>query len=473
MSHSHPELSEPAALEKGTTRIVALGGLGDVGRNMTVFEHDGKILIVDAGVLFPEENQPGVDLILPDYSYLRERWSDVLAIVLTHAHEDHIGAVPFILREAGEIPLVGSRLTLALLEEKLKEHRIRPRSLEVKEGQVEQFGPFNLEFIAVNHSIPDALAISITTSAGRMLHTGDFKMDQLPLDGRLTDLATFAHLTIPEGVLIDAKQMENFKDSELVLICTGSQGEPMAALSRMASGDHQIRVGEGDTVILASSLIPGNENSVYRVINGLMRFGAKVVHKSNAMVHVSGHASAGELIYCYNLVKPKNVMPIHGEWRHLRANADLARLTGISDENIVTVDDGVVVDLRDGQVAVAGVITVGYIYVDGQSVGDITEASLKDRRVLGEEGFISIVVAVDSTTGKIVSGPDIHARGFAETEDVFDEVKIMIVEALRDAARDGVGGSHQLAQIVRRTVGQWVNTTHRRRPMILPIVVEV
>ncbi|CAB4844759.1 unannotated protein [freshwater metagenome] len=191
------------------------------------------------------------------------------------------------------------------------------------------------------------------------------------------------------------------------------------------------------------------------------------------MVHVSGHASAGELIYCYNLVKPKNVMPIHGEWRHLRANADLARLTGIADENIVTVDDGVVVDLRDGQVNIAGVITVGYIYVDGQSVGDITEASLKDRRVLGEEGFISIVVAVDSTTGKIVSGPDIHARGFAETEDVFDEVKIKIVEALRDAASDGVGGSHQLAQIVRRTVGQWVNTTHRRRPMILPIVVEV
>ena len=561
MSHSHPDLTEPASLAKGTTRIVALGGLGDVGRNMTVFEHDGKILIVDAGVLFPEEHQPGVDLILPDFSYLRERWSDVLAIVLTHAHEDHIGAVPFILREAGEIPLVGSRLTLALLEEKLKEHRIRPRSLEVKEGQVEQFGPFNLEFIAVNHSIPDALAISITTSAGRILHTGDFKMDQLPLDGRLTDLATFArlgsegvdlfmvdstnaevpgfttserdilpvldrifsktsrrvvvasfashvhrvqqvvdtatahsrkvalvgrsmvrnmrvaqdlgYLTIPDGVLIDAKVMENYSDSELVLICTGSQGEPMAALSRMASGDHQIRVGEGDTVILASSLIPGNENPVYRVINGLMRFGAKVVHKSNALVHVSGHASAGELLYCYNLVKPKNVMPIHGEWRHLRANADLARLTGIPDENVVTVDDGVVVDLHDGKVSVAGVITVGYIYVDGQSVGDITEASLKDRRVLGEEGFISIVVAVDSTTGKIVSGPDIHARGFAETDDVFDDVKVKIVEALRDAARDGVGGSHQLAQIVRRTVGQWVNTTHRRRPMILPIVVEV
>ena len=210
MSHSHPDLTEPASLEKGTTRIVALGGLGDVGRNMTVFEHDGKILIVDAGVLFPEEHQPGVDLILPDFSYLRERWSDVLAIVLTHAHEDHIGAVPFILREAGEIPLVGSRLTLALLEEKLKEHRIRPRSLEVKEGQVEQFGPFNLEFIAVNHSIPDALAISITTSAGRILHTGDFKMDQLPLDGRLTDLATFARLG-SEGVdlfMVDSTNAE-------------------------------------------------------------------------------------------------------------------------------------------------------------------------------------------------------------------------------------------------------------------------
>jgi ribonuclease J len=528
---------------------------------MTVLEYRGKLLIVDCGVLFPEETQPGVDLILPDFAYIQDRLDDVAAVILTHGHEDHIGAVPYLLRHKQDIPIVGSQLTLAFIESKLKEHRITAYTHAVKEGMTEKFGDFSVEFIAVNHSIPDALAVAVTTDAGTILITGDFKMDQLPLDGRVTDLNAFArlgdkgvdlflvdstnaevpgfvtsekdiiptlqqviggasgrvivasfashvhrvqqiidvavrnnrkiafvgrsmvrnmalaselgYLTIPSGALISSDEMADLPDDQAVLICTGSQGEPMAALARIANQDHAISVGTGDTVILASSLIPGNENAVYRIINDLTRLGAHVVHKGNALVHVSGHAAAGELLYCYNIVKPKNVMPIHGEWRHLRANADLARLTGIADENIVTVDDGVVVDLRDGRVNIAGVITVGYIYVDGQSVGDITEASLKDRRVLGEEGFISIVVAVDSTTGKIVSGPDIHARGFAETEDVFDVVKIKIVEALRDAASDGVGGSHQLAQIVRRTVGQWVNTTHRRRPMILPIVVEV
>jgi ribonuclease J len=561
MSFPHPGLSAPPPLEAGVLRIMALGGLGEIGRNMTVFECDGKLLIVDVGVLFPEESQPGVDLILPDFAPIRDRLDDVVAILLTHGHEDHVGAVPYLLREKSDIPVVGSRLTLALVEAKLKEHRIVPYTFEVREGQTERFGPFEVEFIAVNHSIPDGLALAIKTSAGVVLHTGDFKMDQLPLDGRLTDLSAFArlgsvgvdlfmvdstnaevpgfttsereiapvldqvfsgakrrvivacfashvhrvqqiidvavrhdrkvafvgrsmvrnmkvahelgYLHIPDNVLIDAKQLDGYAENRIVLVSTGSQGEPMAALSRMAAGDHQIRVGEGDTVILASSLIPGNENSVFRVINSLTRWGANVVHKQNALVHVSGHASAGELLYCYNLVKPKNVMPVHGEWRHLRANAELARLTGIASENIVVVDDGVVVDLVDGLARIVGAVPCGFVYVDGTSVGDITEASLKDRRILGEEGFISIVVAIDATTGRIVAGPDIHARGFAEEEGVFDDVKERVVRDLASAVADGITDTHQLAQIVRRTVGQWVNSAHRRRPMILPLVVEV
>jgi len=540
---------------------MALGGLGEIGRNMTVFEFGGKLLIVDVGVLFPEESQPGIDLVLPDFAPIRDRLDDVVAIIFTHAHEDHMGAVPYLLREKSDIALVGSRLTLALIEAKLKEHRIVPYTFEVHEGQTEKFGPFEVEFMAVNHSIPDGLALAIKTEAGMVLHTGDFKMDQLPLDGRLTDLAAFArlgsagvdlfmvdstnaevpgfttsereiapvldqvfagarrrvivacfashihrvqqvidaavrhnrkvafvgrsmvrnmkvahelgYLEIPEGLLIDAKQLDDYAENQIVLVSTGSQGEPMAALSRMATGEHQIRVGEGDTVILASSLIPGNENSVYRVINSLTRWGANVVHKQNALVHVSGHASAGELLYCYNLVRPKNVLPIHGEWRHLRANADLARLSGVPSENIVIADDGVVVDLADGVARIVGKVPCGFVYVDGTSVGDITEASLKDRRILGEEGFISIVVAIDASTGRIVAGPDIHARGFAEDEDVFDEVKERVILDLANAVADGISDTHQLAQIVRRTVGQWVNSAHRRRPMILPLVVEV
>jgi len=560
MTHPHPELATPSPLVDGGLRIVALGGLAEIGRNMTVFEYKKKLLIVDCGVLFPEENQPGIDLILPDFSYIRERLNDVIAIFLTHGHEDHIGAVPYLLRERGDIPIYGSALTLALITAKLKEHRISPLTREVKEGMREDIGPFELEFVAVNHSIPDALAVAIHTGAGTVLHTGDFKMDQLPLDGRITDLRTFArlgeegvdlflvdstnadipgftpsereimpalnrvigatkrrvivasfsshvhrvqqvidiaakherkvvfigrsmvrnmkiaedmgYLTIPSGLLIDVKDLDSFDDN-VVLICTGSQGEPMAALSRMANGDHQIRVGAGDTVILASSLIPGNENSVFRVINELTRFGAKVVHKANAMVHVSGHAAAGELLYCYNIVKPKYVMPVHGEWRHLTANAEIAISAGVLREHALIIENGVVVDLVNHEASVIGSVPCGFVYVDGQSIGDITESSLKDRRILGEEGFISCVVVIESQSGKIIAGPDIHARGFAEDEALFDEVKLKIEKALARAVAEGINGTHQLSQIVRKTIGEWVGTTHRRRPMIVPVVIEV
>jgi ribonuclease J len=560
MNHPHPDLGTPAALVHGGLRIVALGGLGEIGRNMTVFETKGKLLIVDCGVLFPEDTQPGIDLILPDFSYIRDRLDDVVGIFLTHGHEDHIGAVPYLLRERGDIALYGSALTLALVSAKLKEHRISPLTRVVREGGHEDVGPFELEFVAVNHSIPDALAVVINTDAGRVLATGDFKMDQLPLDGRITDLRTFArlgdegvdlfmvdstnadipgftpsereimpalnrviastkrrvivasfsshvhrvqqvidiaaihnrkvifigrsmvrnmkiaqdmgYLTVPPGIVMDAKDLDSFDDN-VVLICTGSQGEPMAALSRMANGDHQIRVGEGDTVILASSLIPGNENSVFRVINELTRFGAKVVHKANAMVHVSGHAAAGELLYCYNIVKPRYVMPIHGEWRHMKANAELAIQSGLPRSNALIIENGVVVDLIEHEASVVGAVPCGFVYVDGQSIGDITEASLKDRRILGEEGFISVIVVIDSQSGKIIAGPDIHARGFNEDMALFDDVKLKIEKALATAVANGINGTHQLSQIVRKTVGGWVGGEHRRKPMIVPVVIEV
>ena len=560
MNHPHPDLGLPPALVNGGLRIVALGGLAEIGRNMTVFESKGKLLIVDCGVLFPEDTQPGIDLILPDFSYIRERLKDVVGLFLTHGHEDHIGAVPYLLRERSDIAIYGSALTLALITAKLKEHRITPLTREVKEGGHEDVGPFELEFVAVNHSIPDALAVVINTDAGRILHTGDFKMDQLPLDGRITDLRTFArlgeegvdifmvdstnadvpgftpsereimpalnrviastkrrvivasfsshvhrvqqvidiaathgrkvvfigrsmvrnmkiaqdmgYLTVPNGVLIDVKELDSFDDN-VVLICTGSQGEPMAALARMANGDHQIRVGDGDTVILASSLIPGNENSVFRIINELTRFGAKVVHKANALVHVSGHAAAGELLYCYNIVKPEYVIPVHGEWRHMKANAELAIQSGVGRSHALIIENGIVVDLVDHELSVVGAVPCGFVYVDGQSIGDITEASLKDRRILGEEGFISVVVVIDSQSGKIVAGPDIHARGFNEDMALFDDVKLKIEKVLAVAVADGINGTHQLSQIVRKTVGGWVGGEHRRKPMIIPVVIEV
>ena len=279
------------------------------------------------------------------------------------------------------------------------------------------------------------------------------------------------YLQVPAGIMVDQKEIDDLPPEEVVLVCTGSQGEPMSALSRMASRDHQIRIETGDTVILASSLIPGNENAVNRVINGLTRWGARVVHKGNALVHVSGHAPAGELLYVLNMTRPSNVMPVHGEWRHLRAHARLAALTGVPDENIIIAEDGVVVDLIDGKASIAGAVRAGYVYVDGLSVGEITETSLKDRRILGDEGFVSIVIVVDSSSGKALGSPEIHARGAGI--DSFDPVIPRIEEALDTAAADGVNDLHQLRQLVRRTVGRWVNESFGRRPMIIPVIVEV
>ncbi len=517
MTDARPELSPPSPLPAGALRVTPLGGLGAIGRNMTVFEYDGRLLIVDCGVLFPDVEQPGVDLILPDFSSILDRLADVEAIVLTHGHEDHIGAVPYLLAHKPDIPLVGSQFTLALIEAKLAERRIEPYTLTVREGRREKIGPFGCEFFAVNHSIPDALAVAITTPAGTVLHTGDFKMDQLPLDGRLTDLAGFARLgasgvdlllsdstnaeipgfVTPEreigpvldsifgkarGRVIVASFASHVHRVQQVLDAAGQHGRKVAFIGRsmvrnmgmMATGDHRhITIDPTDTIVLASSLVPGNETAVYRVINQLSRSGASVVHKDVAKVHVSGHSPAGELLYLLNVVKPRNFMPVHGEWRHLRAHARLAVESGVPADRVVLCEDGDVVDLVDGRARLVGHIRSRYVYVDGLAVGDVGESLLTERRILGDGGFIAATVVVDSVTGKVVGGPTVSAKGFSEDPEVFERVLPLITEALDRAALEGISDPHQLQQIVRRTVGRWVNEAYRRRPMIVPNVVEV
>jgi len=552
----------PPELPEGGLRVVALGGIGEIGRNMTVFEYDGRLLVVDCGVLFPAEDAPGVDLILPDFRAIEGRLDDIDAIVLTHGHEDHIGAVPFLLRQRPDLTVVGSRFTLALVAAKCKEHRLTPHLLEVKEGTRLRHGSWDCEYFAVNHSIPDALAVAIRTPAGLVLHTGDIKLDQLPLDGRLTDLAGFSrlgdegvdlflvdstnadqpgfvisegeigpvldgmfhragariivacfashvhrvqqvldaasahgrqvcfvgrsmvrnmglaaemgYLTVPPGLLVEPDDAAIIPDNRIVYVSTGSQGEPLSALARMASGDHRsVRIKPEDTVILASSLIPGNETAVFAVINGLTRLGAQVVHQGTARVHVSGHAPAGELLYLYNAVRPSNVMPVHGEWRHLRANAALAVKTGVPEDAVVLAEDGVVVDLVDGKAAITGRVEVGRVYVDGLAVGDIGESTLGDRLVLGEGGFIAITVVVDTTTGRAVSRPEISGRGFSDDPKALAAVLPLVEDELSRTEAEGITDTQRIAQAVRRVVGKWVGETYRRRPMIVPTVIAV
>jgi ribonuclease J len=562
MSQAHVELDPPPPLPEGALRVIPMGGLGAIGRNMTVLEYDGKILVIDCGVLFPDVEQPGVDLILPDFTPILDRLDDIQAIVLTHGHEDHIGAVPYLLAHKADIPLVGSEFTLALVEAKLAERRLDPYTLTVREGQSERLGPFDCEFFAVNHSIPDALAVAVRTPAGLILHTGDFKMDQVPLDGRITDLAGFARLGaegvdlllsdstnaevpgfvaperdigpvlssifgkargriivasfashvhrvqqvmdaaweydrkvaligrsmvrnmgiardlgllhVPEGLLVGIDEAMNLPDDEIVFMSTGSQGEPMSALGRMSTGDHRhITITSGDTVVLASSLVPGNETSVYRVINQLSRAGATVVHKETAKVHVSGHAPAGELLFLLNVVRPSNLMPVHGEWRHLRAHAQLGIESGVAPDRVVLCEDGDVVDLVEGHARHVGRVENRYVYVDGLAVGDVSESLLTERRILGDGGFISATVVIDSVTGKVVGEPSVSAKGFSEDPEAFSPVIPLLTAALHRSAEDGITDTHQLQQVVRRTVGRWVNDAYRRRPMIVPTVVEV
>jgi ribonuclease J len=563
-----PDGTSPPELARGALRVVALGGIKEIGRNMTMFEYrppDGpsRLLVVDCGMLLGKTNSPGVDLTLPDWSYYANRLGDIDAVVLTHGHEDHIGALPYLLRDRSDIPVYGSRLTLALVAAKLDQHHVHnPDLRQVREGELTDVGPWGLEFFAVNHSIPDALAVAIRVGEQTVLHTGDFKMDQTPLDGRITDLNGFARLGdegvdllladstnaevpgfmpserdvgqvvtdviakapgriivacfashvhrvqqvldaavesgrqvalvgrsmvrnmniardlgllhVPDDLLIDLETAEMLPSRRVLLVSTGSQGEPLSALSRMANRDHRtVTISSDDTIVLASSLIPGNETSVGQVINGLSRLGATVVHRSTALVHVSGHAPAGELRYLLNAVRPANHMPVHGEWRHLRAHADIARSTGVPDERIMFAEDGTVVDLQDGVASIAGRIPVGYVYVDGLEVGDIGDATLKDRRILGQEGFLSILVAVDLETNRVMYGPELTARGFSDDPAALDPISVELVEVVEKALADGTRDVDALQHLVRRTVGRWVDREYRRRPMLIPMVVEV
>ena len=555
-------LIAPPKYRKGSMRITPLGGLGEIGRNMNVIEYNGHLLLIDCGVLFPEEEQPGVDLILPDFSYIKNRLDKVDALVLTHGHEDHIGGVPYLLKLRPDIPLIGSKLTLAFVEAKCQEHNQHPTMVEVKGRDKLKVGPFNLEFVTVTHSIPDALAVYVKTPAGSLIDTGDIKLDQLPLDHKITDLVEFGkigeqgvdllmmdstnaevpgfvkpetsigpaldqafaqasrkiivasfsshvhrvqqvvdvahkygrkvvfvgrsmvrnmsiaadlgYLHIPEGTVVDLRQANDIQDDKLVFMCTGSQGEPMAALGRIADGNHRdIHINEFDTVILASSLIPGNEHGVYKVINKLVQLGAKVVNRDNAAVHVSGHCNEGELLYMYNIVKPKCAMPIHGENRHLVANGLIAVKTGVDPKNVVLAEDGDVVDLYHGQAAVVGSVPCGYVYVDGDSVGEITDEELEKRRILGTEGFVSSFVVVDTEDSEVVTGPKIFLNAVAEDESEFDKIRHQIVEQLQDAMMQGTKDTHRLQQIMRRTLGGWIARQLHRKPMIVPVVADI
>jgi ribonuclease J len=548
----------PPPLAKGALRVVPLGGLGEIGRNMTVFEYGGKLLVVDCGVLFPEEQHPGVDVILPDFTFLRERINDVVGVVLTHGHEDHIGGIPYLLRERKDIPLISAKLTLAFVKTKLQEHRITAKTVLVKEGDKKKFGPFDLEFLAVNHSIPDGLAVAIRTPAGLVLATGDFKMDQFPLDRRITDLAGFArlgeegvdlflpdstnaevpgflaaeadlvpaidsvmrtaprrvivssfashvhriqqvidvahkygrkvafvgrsmvrnmttaremgYLTIPRGVLVDFKEIDKLPPSKAVIICTGSQGEPMAALARMANQDHVIDLVEGDTVLLASSLVPGNETSIYRLINDLTKLGANVVHKGNAKVHVSGHASAGELVYCYNLVRPKNVMPVHGEHRHLKANAELAIRTGVDPQRTLIVEDGTTIDLKDGVARVTGSVPADYVYVENMVAGAATAESLQDRIRLAEDGALTVLAIVDPDTGALEEDPEFFPVGFSFAEKDLGKAVGIVEKTLAGLKREKTGPAAEKA--IAEALVRWSDRAMRRKPVVTVITVD-
>jgi ribonuclease J len=555
------EMPPPGPLEPGGLRVTALGGIGEIGRNMTVFEHLGRLLIVDCGVLFPGHDEPAVDLILPDLRHIENRLEDVEALLLTHAHEDHVGAIPYLLKLRPDIPVVGSKFTLALVAEKCREHRIKPAFVEVAEGRRTIHGVFDCEFFAVNHSIPDALAIAIHTGAGTVLHTGDIKFDQLPLDRRPTDLpgmsrlgdsgvdlllvdstnaelpgvgpseseigpalhrlirsadgrvivACFASnvarvqqiidatvalgrrvsfvgrsmvrnmgiarelgfLQVADDDVLDIGAAELMPPERVVLITTGTQGEPMAALSRMSRGEHRsITLISGDLIVLSSSLIPGNEEAVYGVIDALSKIGARVVTNNQVRVHVSGHAHAGELLFLYNGVRPRNVMPVHGTWRHLRANAALAAQAGVPQESILLAENGVSVDLIAGRARISGAVPVGKVFVDGLVLGDVGDATLGERLILSS-GFIAVTVVVRRGTGRPAAPVHLHSRGFSEDPKALEPAARKVEEELELLAHERVTDPPRIAQAVRRTVGKWVGENYRRQPMIVPTVIEV
>ena len=556
-------LPEPPKAPKNGLRIIALGGISEIGRNMTVFEYKNRMLLVDCGVLFPSSGEPGVDLILPDFSYIENRLDEVEALVITHGHEDHIGAIPFLLRHRPDLPILASKFTCALISAKCQEHRQRPKLIEVNELSEVDRGPFNIRFFNVGHSLPDCLGIVLKTGAGTILHTGDIKLDQTPPDGRPTDLpaisrfgdegidllmcdstnattpgisgseadvaptikrlvmgakqrvilASFAsnvyrvqaavdaavaagrkvafngrsmirnmdiaqqlgYLQAPRGTFVKMDEAAKMAPHKIMLITTGTQGEPMAALSRMARREHrQITVRDGDLIILSSSLVPGNEEAVFGVINMLAQIGATVVTSRDARVHTSGHGYAGELLFIYNAARPVNAMPVHGEWRHLRANKELAISTGVDPERVVLAQNGVVVDLVDGRAQVVGQIPIGHLYVDGTTMGDVGEHVLADRTELGESGLIALTAVIDNRSGRLLERPTVQARGFSEdAKSMMPEIAELAENIMLDLAGEGENDTYRMVQQLRRRIRKYTEKKWQRSPMIVPTVVQM
>ena len=545
--------------------IIPLGGLGEIGKNMTAFRYGNDIILIDAGLMFPEDDMLGIDLVIPDITYLVENQDKLKGIFLTHGHEDHIGALPFILKQL-DVPVYGTALTLGILEGRLEEAGVSTANLNViKSGDRVRAGVFKLEFMRVNHSIPDAIGMAIHTPVGLIVHTGDFKIDQTPVDGQVMELNRFAeygdrgvllmmadstnaerpgytqsekfvgetfdnefrharhriivatfssnvhriqqicdtavkfrrkvavmgrsmvnvvnislkldYLKVPEGLLIDIDDIRNYSNDQIVVICTGSQGEPMSALTRMSMGENRkVQIVPGDTVIISAAPIPGNEKMVSNTINHLYMLGAEVVYEKANGVHVSGHASQEELKLMHHLVRPKFFMPVHGEYRHLVKHARLAESLGIDPKNIMIAQNGSVVELSRDKICINGKVMAGKVLIDGLGVGDVGNIVLRDRRQLSQDGIMIVVVGVDSATNQIVSGPDIVSRGFVyvrEAEDLMVEAKGRVQDALDKCEERNHTEWSTLKVAIRDSLGRFLFEKTRRRPMIIPIIMEV
>lgn len=549
-----------------TVRIAFLGGLGEIGRNCMVVEQEEKLLLIDCGLMFPDADMHGIDLVLPDFTWLRENAERVVGCVATHGHEDHVGGLQYLLRDLS-FPVFGSAVTLGLARHRIEEAGLLGRTelVVVADGERRRIGPFDVEFIPVTHSVPHAFAVALHTPQGVILHSGDFKLDLTPVDGRRTDLArigalaseggirlllcdstnaeergyspsessiaetlralfrqhrqqriitaSFAShihriqqiidaaveegrkvvtmgrsmqknvrmarelgvLSVPEGTLVDIEDAHDHPPHKICVISTGSQGEPMSALSLMARGDSKwLKVGDQDVVILSSNAIPGNETNVSRVIDGLLRLGADVVHSGIADVHATGHAQADELKTYLSIVRPEWYVPIHGEYRHLVANSRLGITMGVKQQNVVLCEDGDVIELSGDGLDVVGRVPAGYLYVDG-IVGDVGQGVLRDRRVLAEEGVVVVVVTVDLGSRKVITGPEIITRGWVyapEAEELLDEACDAVSAAVEKALGEGVRDPESLEKDVRRAAGKFVNERTKRRPMIVPVVME-
>lgn len=546
------------------TRVIFLGGIGEIGRNMLAVEFEGRILVIDCGLSFPNEEMLGVDLVLPDFTYVRERAEMCEGVLLTHGHEDHVGALSWFLRDV-EVPVYGTPLTLGIARRRLDEYGVKTDFIDIQAPGTRRIGPFDCRFLAVSHSIPDAIAVALDTPDGRVLYTGDFKIDETPIDGRRTDIEGFAevaregvdlmlsdstnaetpgrtpseavvgsalrnifvaakrriivacfasnlhriqqvcemaeetnrkvafvgrsmlanvevgrelgYLHISDKTIVDVEAIEKQPPERSVLVCTGSQGEPLSALSLISAGEHRlVKIERGDTVILSASAIPGNEPAVHRVINSLYKAGAEVFHAETSDVHVSGHAASDELREMLILVRPRNFVPVHGEYRHLALHAKIAASVGIDADKIKLVEDGDVLELRNGSVRRGDKVPSGMVLVDGLGVGDVGPTVLRDRRLLAEDGFLMCVVTIDSQTGEVLAGPDLISRGFVHMDSsrhFLDDAADRVADALDALEAEAVTDWAAIKKACRRSLGEFVWHETRRRPMILPVIMEI